>query len=120
MLLKFASSKRKVEAKINRFCMYTLSFLFGRVMFLFFQRFLCRALFHNLTWEKKILMSRLLDEVLWMSNTFSQLNSLSSVLTIWQIWPHMEKLDAEVIMENVHPLIRKAIYCGLRRSIDGM
>lgn len=31
-----------------------------------------------------------------------------------QIWPHIEKLDANVLGENVHPLFRKAVYCGLR------
>lgn len=31
-----------------------------------------------------------------------------------EIWPHIEKLDANVLGENVHPLFRKAVYCGLR------
>ncbi|KAK4607352.1 hypothetical protein RGQ29_001259 [Quercus rubra] len=32
-----------------------------------------------------------------------------------EIWPHIEKLEAEVLTENTHPLFRKAVYCGLRR-----
>ncbi|KAB1225560.1 Nuclear cap-binding protein subunit 1 [Morella rubra] len=35
-----------------------------------------------------------------------------------EIWPHIEKLEAEVLPENVHPLFRRAIYCGLRRPIN--
>lgn len=34
-----------------------------------------------------------------------------------QIWPHIERLDAEVLTEEVHPLFRKAVYSGLRRPI---
>ncbi|KAK8545063.1 hypothetical protein V6N13_066375 [Hibiscus sabdariffa] len=32
-----------------------------------------------------------------------------------EIWPHIEKLDAEVLTEEAHPLFRKAVYSGLRR-----
>lgn len=32
-----------------------------------------------------------------------------------EIWPHIEKLESEVLTENTHPLFRKAVYCGLRR-----
>eukprot|EP00268_Persea_americana_P003351 TRINITY_DN11016_c0_g1_i1.p1 TRINITY_DN11016_c0_g1~~TRINITY_DN11016_c0_g1_i1.p1 ORF type:complete len:909 (-),score=191.41 TRINITY_DN11016_c0_g1_i1:321-2897(-) len=35
-----------------------------------------------------------------------------------EIWPHIEKLDAEVFVEDMHPLFRKAVYSGLRRPID--
>lgn len=35
-----------------------------------------------------------------------------------EIWPHMEKLDAEVLTEGVHPHFRKAVYSGLRRPTD--
>lgn len=35
-----------------------------------------------------------------------------------EIWQHIEKLDAEVLTEDTHPLVRKAIYCGLRRPLD--
>ncbi|KAG7950817.1 hypothetical protein I3843_13G135700 [Carya illinoinensis] len=35
-----------------------------------------------------------------------------------EIWLYIEKLDAEVLTENVHPLFRKAVYCGLRRPIN--
>ncbi|KAH9741532.1 nuclear cap-binding protein subunit 1 [Citrus sinensis] len=35
-----------------------------------------------------------------------------------EIWPHMEKLDAEVLSEDTHPLFRRAVYSGLRRPIN--
>ncbi|OIT39171.1 nuclear cap-binding protein subunit 1 [Nicotiana attenuata] len=35
-----------------------------------------------------------------------------------EIWQNIEKLDAEVLTEDAHPLFRKAIYCGLRRPLD--
>ncbi|XP_057948068.1 nuclear cap-binding protein subunit 1 [Malania oleifera] len=38
-----------------------------------------------------------------------------------EIWPHIERLDGEVLTEDVHPLFRKAVYSGLRRPIsDGV
>ncbi|KAL8151569.1 hypothetical protein V2J09_021377 [Rumex salicifolius] len=33
-----------------------------------------------------------------------------------EIWLHVEKIDSEVLNESVHPLFKKAIYCGLRRQ----
>ncbi|XP_059666715.1 nuclear cap-binding protein subunit 1 [Cornus florida] len=35
-----------------------------------------------------------------------------------EIWPHIERLDSEVLTEGVHPLFRKAIYSGLRRPLN--
>ncbi|GER52774.1 nuclear cap-binding protein subunit 1 [Striga asiatica] len=35
-----------------------------------------------------------------------------------EIWPLVEKLEAEVLIEDVHPLFRKAVYSGLRRLSD--
>ncbi|KAI5673752.1 hypothetical protein M9H77_14116 [Catharanthus roseus] len=35
-----------------------------------------------------------------------------------EIWPHAEKLDAEVLREDVHPQLRKVIYEGLRRPLN--
>ncbi|KAL2929091.1 Nuclear cap-binding protein subunit 1 [Bienertia sinuspersici] len=32
-----------------------------------------------------------------------------------EIWPHVEKIDEEILSGNVHPLFRKAVYCGLGR-----
>ncbi|WRX33228.1 MIF4G-like [Theobroma cacao] len=32
-----------------------------------------------------------------------------------EIWPHIEKLDVEVLTEDAHPLFRKAVYSGLCR-----
>lgn len=36
-----------------------------------------------------------------------------------QIWPHMDKLEEEIVTETVHPLFKKAVYSGLRVHIDG-
>ncbi|KAK6149541.1 hypothetical protein DH2020_017066 [Rehmannia glutinosa] len=35
-----------------------------------------------------------------------------------EIWPLVEKIDTEVLTEDVHPLLRKAIYSGLCRPND--
>ncbi|KAL6514040.1 Nucleic acid dioxygenase ALKBH1 [Orobanche hederae] len=35
-----------------------------------------------------------------------------------EIWPLVEKLDAEVLTKDVHPLLRKVVYSGLRRPND--
>lgn len=35
-----------------------------------------------------------------------------------EIWPHVERLDAEVLTDDVHPLFRKAVYSGLGRLIN--
>ncbi|KAJ1391985.1 MIF4G-like, type 3, partial [Sesbania bispinosa] len=35
-----------------------------------------------------------------------------------EIWPHIEKLDAEVLTEDAPPLFRSAVYSGLRRPIN--
>lgn len=35
-----------------------------------------------------------------------------------EIWPLVERLDAEVLTQDVHPLLRKAVYSGLRRPDD--
>ncbi|MFS7984951.1 putative nuclear cap-binding protein subunit 1 [Helianthus anomalus] len=35
-----------------------------------------------------------------------------------EIWPHMDKLEEEVVTESVHPLFRKAVYSGLRLQVD--
>lgn len=35
-----------------------------------------------------------------------------------EIWPHMDKLEEEIVTENVHPLFKKAVYSGLRVHID--
>ncbi|CAL5402505.1 unnamed protein product [Camellia sinensis] len=37
-----------------------------------------------------------------------------------EIRPHIEKLDAEVFTENVHPLFRKAVYSGLNRPLNDL
>lgn len=55
----------------------------------------------------------------WCLSTLGYLKAFSRQYAS-EIWPHMEKLDAEVLTEDVHPLIRKAVYCGLRRPVDGL
>lgn len=35
-----------------------------------------------------------------------------------EIWPHVEKIDQEILKGNVHYLFRKAVYCGLGRLTD--
>nr|XP_027064336.1 nuclear cap-binding protein subunit 1-like [Coffea arabica] len=35
-----------------------------------------------------------------------------------EIWSFIEKLDADVLTEDVHPLFRRAVYSGLRRPLD--
>lgn len=35
-----------------------------------------------------------------------------------EIWPHMDKLEEEVLTQSVHPLFRKAVNSGLRRYTD--
>ncbi|XP_024966280.1 nuclear cap-binding protein subunit 1 isoform X2 [Cynara cardunculus var. scolymus] len=35
-----------------------------------------------------------------------------------EIWPHMDKLEEEVLTGSVHPLFRNAVYSGLRLHID--
>ncbi|KAM1277887.1 hypothetical protein FF1_030243 [Malus domestica] len=55
----------------------------------------------------------------WCLSTLGYLKAFSRQYAS-EIWPHMEKLDAEVLTEDVHPLIRKSVYCGLRRETDGL
>lgn len=40
------------------------------------------------------------------------------VLLNEQIWPLVEKIDAEVLTEEAHPLLRKAVYSGLSRPSE--
>ncbi|RXH83915.1 hypothetical protein DVH24_013160 [Malus domestica] len=54
----------------------------------------------------------------WCLSTLGYLKAFSRQYAS-EIWPHMEKLDEEVLTEDVHPLIRKSVYCGLRRATDG-
>lgn len=55
----------------------------------------------------------------WCLSTLGYLKAFSRQYAS-EIWPHIEKLEAEVLTENVHPLIRKAVYCGLRRPISAV
>ncbi|KAM3000696.1 hypothetical protein FF2_037074 [Malus domestica] len=53
----------------------------------------------------------------WCLSTLGYLKAFSRQYAS-KIWPHMEKLGVEVLTEDVHPLIRKSIYCGLRQETD--
>lgn len=33
-----------------------------------------------------------------------------------EIWSHIERINSEILDENAHPLLRKAVYCGLGLS----
>ncbi|KAM1126227.1 hypothetical protein ACFX2B_040936 [Malus domestica] len=55
----------------------------------------------------------------WCLSTLGYLKAFSRQYAS-EIWPHMEKLDVEVLTEDVHPLIGKSVYCGLRRETDGL
>ncbi|GMI84148.1 ABA HYPERSENSITIVE 1, ENSALADA, CAP-BINDING PROTEIN 80 [Hibiscus trionum] len=50
----------------------------------------------------------------WCLSTLGYLKAFSRQYAS-EIWPHIEKLDAEVFTEDAHPLFRKAVYSGLRR-----
>ncbi|KAK1556319.1 hypothetical protein Q3G72_002673 [Acer saccharum] len=50
----------------------------------------------------------------WCLSTLGYVKSFSRQYAS-EIWPHIEKLDAEVLTEDVHPLFRKAVYSGLLR-----
>ncbi|KAI4368632.1 hypothetical protein MLD38_017168 [Melastoma candidum] len=51
----------------------------------------------------------------WCLSTLGHLKAFSRQCAS-EIWPHVERLDAEVPTEDVHPLVRKAVYSGLRTS----
>ncbi|GAV75425.1 MIF4G domain-containing protein/MIF4G_like domain-containing protein/MIF4G_like_2 domain-containing protein [Cephalotus follicularis] len=53
----------------------------------------------------------------WCLSTLSYVKSFSRQYAS-EIWPHIDKLDAEVLTEDVHPLIRSAVYYGLRWPIS--
>ncbi|KAL5764671.1 hypothetical protein ACOSQ2_017265 [Xanthoceras sorbifolium] len=53
----------------------------------------------------------------WCLSTLGYVKSFSRQYAS-EIWPHIEKLDAEVLTEDAHPLFRKAVYSGLRRAIN--
>ncbi|KAI3456671.1 hypothetical protein Pfo_013334 [Paulownia fortunei] len=53
----------------------------------------------------------------WCLSTLGYVKALTRQYAS-EIWPLVEKLDAEVLTEDVHPLLRKAVYSGLRRPND--
>lgn len=53
----------------------------------------------------------------WCLSTLGYLKAFSRQYAS-EIWPHMDKLEAEVLTEGVHPLFRKAVYSGLRLQAD--
>ncbi|KAF9621019.1 hypothetical protein IFM89_015841 [Coptis chinensis] len=52
----------------------------------------------------------------WCSSTLGYVKAFSRQYAT-EIWTHIEKLDAEVFTEDVHPLFRRVVYSGLRRQI---
>ncbi|XP_030458450.1 nuclear cap-binding protein subunit 1 [Syzygium oleosum] len=58
------------------------------------------------------------EEEQWCISTLGYVKALSRQYAS-EIWPLLEKLEAEVLTEEVHPLFRKAIYSGLRRPVNG-
>ncbi|OVA14213.1 MIF4G-like [Macleaya cordata] len=55
----------------------------------------------------------------WCLSTLGYVKAFSRQYAT-EIWPHVEKLDAEVLTEDISPLFRKAVYSGLRRPNDEM
>lgn len=70
----------------------------------------------QLNGEKKSNVYNIGEKEQWCLSTLGYLKAFSRQYAS-EIWPHIEKLEAEILTENVHPLIRKAVYCGLRRPI---
>ncbi|KAG9136557.1 hypothetical protein Leryth_014406 [Lithospermum erythrorhizon] len=58
------------------------------------------------------------ENVQWCLTTLAYVKSITRRFAS-EIWPHAEKLDAEILTEDMHPLLRKAIYSGLRRPTTG-
>ncbi|KAJ9139749.1 hypothetical protein P3X46_030453 [Hevea brasiliensis] len=56
------------------------------------------------------------DKEQWCLSTLGYVKAFSRQYAS-EIWPHIEKLDAEVFSENAHPLFLKAVYSGLRRPV---
>ncbi|KAF3454275.1 hypothetical protein FNV43_RR04722 [Rhamnella rubrinervis] len=54
----------------------------------------------------------------WCLTTLGYLKAFSRQYAS-EIWPHIDKLDAEILTADAHPLFRKAVNCGLRRSMNG-
>ncbi|KAK4484935.1 hypothetical protein RD792_007540 [Penstemon davidsonii] len=50
----------------------------------------------------------------WCLSTLGYVKALTRQYAS-EIWLHIEKIDAEVLTEDVHPLLRKAVYSGLQR-----
>lgn len=50
----------------------------------------------------------------WCLSTLGYVKALTRQYAL-EIWPLVEKLDAEILTQDVHPLLRKAVYFGLRR-----
>ncbi|CAL1391047.1 unnamed protein product [Linum trigynum] len=53
----------------------------------------------------------------WCLSTLGYIKSFSRQYAS-ELWSHIEKLDAEVLTHDVHPLFRRAVYSGLRRPMN--
>nr|ATB19597.1 putative ABA hypersensitive 1 [Juniperus flaccida] len=52
----------------------------------------------------------------WCRCTLGQLRALTRKYAT-EIWPHIDKIDAEVFTGDIHPSIVKAVYSALRRPV---
>ncbi|XP_047334157.1 nuclear cap-binding protein subunit 1-like [Impatiens glandulifera] len=52
----------------------------------------------------------------WCLSTLGYLKAITRQFAS-EIWNYVDKLDAEVLTEDIHPLFRKAVYSGLGRPI---
>ncbi|CDP13572.1 unnamed protein product [Coffea canephora] len=53
----------------------------------------------------------------WCLSTLSYVKAITRQYAS-EIWSFIEKLDADVLTEDVRPLFRRAVYSGLRRPLD--
>ncbi|XP_058083390.1 nuclear cap-binding protein subunit 1 [Magnolia sinica] len=56
------------------------------------------------------------EQAQWCRTTLGYVKAFSREYAA-EIWTHIEKLDAEVFVEEMHPLFRKAVFAGLGRQI---
>ncbi|KAG8653038.1 hypothetical protein MANES_06G161000v8 [Manihot esculenta] len=56
------------------------------------------------------------DKEQWCLSTLGYVKAFSRQYAS-EIWPHIEKLDAEIFTESAHPLFLKAVYSGLGRPV---
>ncbi|KAK9084179.1 hypothetical protein Scep_030650 [Stephania cephalantha] len=70
----------------------------------------------NANGEKSSKIYNIGEKEQWCLTTLGYVKSLSRQYAA-QIWLHIERLDAVVFSEDVHPLFRASVYSGLRRPL---